>query len=45
MSTWPEEAAAQRHTDVATFMADWAAELDFVLDLGEEAMRLSDRLQ
>jgi hypothetical protein len=44
MSTWPEEAAAQRHTDVATVMAEWAAGLDFVLDLGEEAMRLSDRL-
>ena len=45
LSTWPDEAAAQRHTDVVTFMAEWAAGLDFVLDLGEEAIRLNDRLQ
>ena len=40
MPTWPEETATLRHTDVATVMAEWAAGLDFVLDLGEEAMSL-----
>lgn len=43
--TWPEEAATQRLTDVATVMAEWSAGLDFVLDLGEEAIRLSDQLR
>ncbi len=44
MSTWLEETATQQQTDVATVMAEWSTRLDFVLDLGEEAIRLSDRL-
>ena len=41
-STWPESLAQQQHTDVATVMAGWAATFDFILDLGDEAMHLSD---
>ena len=44
MSTWPQSAAQQQHTDVATVMAGWAATVNFVLDLFDEAVRLSDRL-
>ena len=44
MSTWPQSAAQQQHTDVATVMAGWAATFNFVLDLFDEAVRLSDRL-
>jgi len=44
MSTWPQSDAQQQHTDVTTVLAGWAATLDFVLDLGDEAVRLSNRL-
>jgi hypothetical protein len=41
-STWPESLAEQQRTDVATVMEGWAATFDFLLDLGDEAIRLSD---
>jgi hypothetical protein len=44
LATWPQSSAQQRHTDVATVMAGWAATLDFLLDLGDEAVRLSDHI-
>jgi hypothetical protein len=44
MSSWPQTVAQRLHTDVATVMAGWATTFDFVLDLGDEAMRLLDTI-
>jgi hypothetical protein len=41
---WPQELADQKQLSVETVMTRWAAGLDYVLDLGDEAHRLSRSL-
>ena len=42
--TWPQGLAHRHRLTVETVITRWAAGLDYALDLGEEAQRLSEVL-